>query len=177
MSGETGSNKKTLSELIIEPTNQLFDAKPEEVQKIAASQIKILNNYYVTVLDQAKQSFKWALIAAGIGLCFYLLAVSLYVLKDFQKIEIITLISGSIIEMISGINFYLYKKTTEQLSDFHQKLYLTQKILLANSICESLEGEFKQNSRANLIKIIMEIDSKNSSSDKVAPCTPKSSIN
>lgn len=65
-----------------------------------------------------------------------------------------SLISGSLIEVISGINFYLYGKTSVQLADFQTRLDVTQRFLLAKSICESLEGDYKQKARSELIQTI-----------------------
>ncbi|MDQ3180070.1 MAG: hypothetical protein M3Q33_06075 [Acidobacteriota bacterium] len=64
------------------------------------------------------------------------------------------IISGALIEVIAAINFYLYAKTSSQLATFHTRLGTTQRFLLANSMCESLEGEFKQKARYDLIKTV-----------------------
>jgi hypothetical protein len=58
------------------------------------------------------------------------------------------------VEVIAGINLYLYNKTTAQLAEFHQRLERTQRFLLANSIAESLENEQKQETRASLVRTI-----------------------
>src|SRR5215210_3256324 len=52
--------------------NRLAEAEPGDILKVAATQIALLASYYTAVLDQAKMSFRWALIAAGIGLVFFL---------------------------------------------------------------------------------------------------------
>jgi hypothetical protein len=43
----------------------------DDVQKAIVAQINVLDTYYNTALGQAKQSFKWALISAAIGLAFF----------------------------------------------------------------------------------------------------------
>jgi hypothetical protein len=133
---------------------QIYEAKPGDVQKIAASQIGLLDSYYKAVLAQASTSFTWALIAAGIGLLFFLGAIAFMLSAQTQSVALISGLGDTIIEVISGINFVLYGKTTAQLADFHQRLDQTQRFLLANSICESLEGEAKQKSLAELITTI-----------------------
>jgi hypothetical protein len=65
------------------------------------------------------------------------------------------MISGALVEFIAGINFYLYNKSTSQLSDFHTRLELTQKFLLGNSMCEGLTGDFKERARMNLISVMI----------------------
>ncbi|MBT3323354.1 MAG: toll/interleukin-1 receptor domain-containing protein [Anaerolineae bacterium] len=137
---------------------RIYDAEPSNIQAIAASQIEMLRVYYSEVLDQAQKSFRWAIIAAAIGLFFFLGAVVFTMIQDLQNIAIVSLISGSLIEVISGINFYLYGKTSGQLADFQVRLDITQRILLANSICETIEGEFKHETRSEIIKKVLSGD-------------------
>ncbi len=131
--------------------DRLAKAKPSDVQEVAASQIKLLNSYYALVLEQARRSFRWALIAAGVGLLFFLAAIGFILLKQVDNAALISLISGALVQVISGINFFLYGKTSTQLSDFHNRLEQTQRFLLANSVCEGLTNEFKQKARSKLI--------------------------
>jgi len=63
-------------------------------------------------------------------------------------------VSGALIEVVSGIGFYLYNKSASQLAMFHTRLDSTQRFLLANSVCEGLEGDFKQQARSNLVRMI-----------------------
>lgn len=119
---------------IKDSVERLSKAAPGDVQEIAASQIQLLSSYYSLVFDQARQSFRWALIAAGLGLAFFLASLGLLIAQQPQNLAVVSLISGALIEVISGINFYLYNRTASQLVDFHQRLDLTQRLLLANSI-------------------------------------------
>jgi hypothetical protein len=143
-----------LDVVIQQSVGRLSQADPHKVQEIAASQIELMAVYHRLVLNQAARSFTWALIAAGIGLAFYLAAVGLVLVQQPQNAAIISLISGSVIEVISGINFYLYGKTSAQLADFQSRLDVTQRYLLANSVCEGLEGESKQRVRTELVRAI-----------------------
>jgi hypothetical protein len=61
---------------------------------------------------------------------------------------------------MAGVVFYLYGKTTSQLGDFHGRLEALQRYLLANSICESLQGEGKEAARTELIREIARISRK-----------------
>jgi hypothetical protein len=134
--------------------DRLSKAHPGDVQEIAASQIQLLTSYYDLVLGQARRSFRWALIAAGIGLGFFLASLAFLLLMQLQNVATVSLISGALIEVISAINFYLYKTTSDQLANFHTRLDLTQRFLLANSICDSLEGDIKSKARYEIIKTI-----------------------
>jgi len=140
------------------PIERLSKADPSNVQQIAASQIELLSNYHQEVLNQAKKSFFWALVAAGAGFFFFLgtLLFIIYPKEEGKRTEIavVSTIGGVLIEVISAINFYLYGKASSQMADFQQRLDRTQRFLLANSICEGLEGEVKQKSRSELIQAI-----------------------
>jgi len=129
-------------------------ANPSNVQEVAASQLEIINSYYQNVLYQAKESFQWALVAAGSGLIFFLVAIGFLVHEKSEKVSNVSLISGALVEVIAGINFYLYSRASDQLSRFHTRLDVTQRFLLANSLCENLEGEIKHETRAELIRLI-----------------------
>ena len=139
------------------PIERLSKADPANVQQIAASQIELLSNYHQEVLNQAKNSFVWALVAAGAGFFFFLGSMVFIISpKNGQKLEVAVIgtIGGALIEVISAINFYLYGKAATQMADFQKRLDVTQRFLLANSICESLEGEVKQRSRSELVRVL-----------------------
>lgn len=154
---------------------RLATADPSKVQEIAASQIELLIRYYDIVLVQARQSFLWALIAAGVGLGFFLAAVTFLLWQQSQQVAVISLISGARIEVISGINFYLYGKAADRMSDFQNRLNTTQRFLLANSVCEGLEGEAKQQARAALVRTIAMIEERPTPSASMNPPAGKPS--
>jgi hypothetical protein len=131
--------------------DQIAEADPGDVQQVASGQIRLLINYYGTALGQAQRSFTWALVAAGVGLAFLLAAVVFLLVTPFQPVAVVSVISGALVEVIAGVNFILYSKTTAQLAAYHNRLDQTQRFLLANSICESLEGEVKNTTRAALV--------------------------
>ncbi len=146
------------AELFSGPLQRLSQADPSKVQEIAATQIELLNVYHGLVLEQARSSFRWALIAAGIGLGFFLASVSFLLIQQPSNISVTSLISGTLIEVISAINFYLYGKTSAQLADFQTRLEMIQRFLLSNSICEGLEADFKQRARLELVRAIAGIN-------------------
>ena len=137
---------------------RLSKADKADVQEIAASQIELLTTYHTVVLEQAQRSFRWALIAAGVGLGFFLAAVGFLVYQQLANVAVVSLVSGALVEVVSGINFYLYGKTSAQLAEFQSRLDATQRFLLANSICESLQGETKQQARWELVRAIARVN-------------------
>ncbi len=140
--------------LLRESVDRLSKTDPSDIQGIAAGQIQLLNEYHNLALGQARRSFNWALVAAAVGLGFFLAAVGVLLLSRPQEIAVVGVISGAIVEAISGIKFYLYGKASDQLAEFQGRLDRTQRFLLANSVCSALEGELRDQTRAELVRAI-----------------------
>ncbi len=141
----------TINSVISTSLERLTAAESSDVQTIATTQIQMLTAYYDEVLNQSKRSFLWALVAAGVGLVFFLVAVTFVVVSFPQNGSVVSVVAGGLTEVIAGINFILYGKTSSQLADFQGRLDRTQRYLLANSMTEKLDGDTKQQARAALI--------------------------
>ncbi len=142
-SSVVGATEKALKHLSAAPK--------DDVTAIASSQIELLARFYDLSLSQAGRSFRWALIASMVGLAFFLLAIVFMIWQQSSELATITLLSGALIEFIAGVNFYLYGRTLAQLSLFQGRLEVTQRFLLANSLCESLGETWRDPTRARLI--------------------------
>jgi hypothetical protein len=139
--------------------NDLSKVNPANVQEVAASQLMMISGYYRSVLQQAQQSFLVALIATVLGLFCFISAASFLLFQALANISAISFVAGATVEIIAGINFYLYARASTQLARFHTRLDRTQNFLLANSVCENLEGEIKEKTRSELVRIIAGIAS------------------
>jgi hypothetical protein len=155
----TGNNIGTTlsSPAIVQLISKISQTKADDVQAVAASQIGLLVGYHEIVLAQSKRSFAWALTGAGTGMVFFMAAVGLALWTDKVAAVLIPAISGAVVEVIAGVVFYLYGKTTSQLGEFHGRLETLQRYPLANSICESLQGEACEKVRSDLIRAIARI--------------------
>jgi hypothetical protein len=129
-------------------------ADPSNIQAVAASQLEISNDYYQSVLSQAKQSFRSAIVAASVGLAFFLAALGIGLALDKLDVAIISSISGGVVEVIAGLNFWLFGRTATQLDLFHVRLEQTQRYLLANSVSENLSDTTRDTARAELVRLI-----------------------
>ena len=123
-------------------------ADPANVQLIAALQMEVLAGYHQIALAQSRRIFFWALVGSGVWVIFLFAAVA-----KALPIEI-AFLSGAILEIIAGIVFVLYGKTIPQLSSLHRRLEDLQRYLLANSLCEALDGDDRNKARAALIQEI-----------------------
>lgn len=129
-------------------------SKASNVQEIVASQLELMIEYHSIVLNQARDSFKWALITAFIGFIFFIISIVVVLIQGTQNASIPAIIGGALSEFISGINFYLYRRAAEQLADFQNRLDNTQRYVVASNICDNMKGELQQQMRSELIRII-----------------------
>jgi hypothetical protein len=134
--------------------DEVKKADPESIQQVAASQLALSNSYYANVLMQAQRSFIAAIASAAIGLAFFVTAVLILVLRNDIRAGTVSAISGGIVEVISGLNFWLYGRTAIQLNSFHIRLDQIQKYLIANSIATKLDGGAQETALVNLISQI-----------------------
>jgi hypothetical protein len=137
------------------PLQLVAGLDPAKIQEVAASQVVISERYCNTVLHHAQRLFRWALMAAGAGLLFFLLAIALLVFQQSVTGALISLTSGGALEALALLNFCLYGRIFHQLRAIQERLDRTQQYLLANSICENLNGEVKQTTQIELIRAIM----------------------
>jgi hypothetical protein len=128
---------------------------PAKIQEVAASQVAISEMYYTTSLHHAQRLFRWALMTAGVALVFFLVAVASQVLQKSVNGALISLASGGVFAAIAVLNFWLYGRIFHQFRAFDERLDRTQQYLLANSICEHLQGEVKQATQIELIRAMM----------------------
>jgi len=134
--------------IIRDSIQRIGAADPANVQLIAASQMELLAGYHQIALAQSRRIFFWALVGSGVGLIFFVAAVA------FALPTGIAFLSGVTVEIVAGIVFVLYGKATAQLSNFHSRLEVLHRYLLANSLCEALDGDDRNKARAALIQEI-----------------------
>src|SRR6266702_3813736 len=130
--------------------------RQQAVQEVAASQLSIINSYYESGLQQSQQSFLWSLRWGGIGLAFLIAAIGFLLFRQPTEVAIASGIGGAFLELFAGTYLYLYKHASDQLAAFRAGLESTQRLLLANSMCERLEGEVEQKTRAELIRLMVD---------------------
>lgn len=135
----------------------LSQAQPADIQTIAASQINLLTGHYEMALKQAQKTFKAAKFALIVGALLFTLAAVFVMAGKNQAIIAVSFVGAALVALISGVNFYFYWKTVSQLKGFHFRFDRIQSYLLANSVCERLDGEAKTASRQELIRKIASI--------------------
>jgi len=143
-------------ETIAAATDQLHNADVDKPEEMAAATNQQLLGYYINGLKQSSSSFRAALAVATAGVVFFIIAITFLVLTEAPDISIVSAIGGAIVEVIAGLMFYLYSKTTTQLDAYRISMEQTQRFLLANSIALSLKDmeEEQRKTVATLVNTI-----------------------
>lgn len=142
-------------ELVFPPLEKLSQADPDNIQEVAASVLGLNHEYYEKVLAQAQRSFTAALWGVGLGTGCFVVAVGIVFFGDRGTfVAAIPVIAGAIAEFFAGVNFYLYGQATRQLGTYHSRLDRIYRFLIANSVCEQLEGNSREEARSLLVQTI-----------------------
>ena len=115
---------------------------------------RYIDKYYLQTQVQADKSFRLSAIAASVSLIMIISGIGMLFFNNADKtIEpaYITMAAGVLGEFIAAVFFYLYNRTISEMSNYHQKLVLTQNISLALKITESLPVTEKSKVQAKLI--------------------------
>jgi hypothetical protein len=131
--------------------SEVSNADPNNIQEVAAGTLALNNLYYENVLAQARSSFLAAVVTATIGTVFFLGAVALAITTDRVAPSAIGALGGAIVSAISGLNFWLYGKTSRQLESFHLRLERMQRYLVANSVSSALTVDQRDTALTQLI--------------------------
>jgi hypothetical protein len=139
---------------VVNAIKSVSKADPKNIQEVAAASFDLSDSYYANVLSQAKRSFNVAVVAGIAGSLFFLAAVVLALTLRDLSAPLISSIGGAIVEVVSGLNFWLYSRTAIQLNSFHMRLERMQRYLVANSVAASLEGEHQATTLQKLVMVI-----------------------
>ena len=120
---------------------------------------KYLDQYYLQTREQAQRGFFVTICVAVFGAVLIAVGIVAMFLELAQP-SVITCAAGVITEFISAIFFYLYNRTISSMSNYHNKLVLSQNISIALKIADSLPAENKVETK-NLIvaELIKDINS------------------
>jgi Cyanobacterial TRADD-N associated 2-Transmembrane domain len=119
---------------------------------IVAKHEKLILQYYRDVQQQARKSFDTARFAATFGfivlICTlaYALAIDGWTrlsktpqdTKNLMTVAVLGVVSGTLIEFIAGVAFWLYARGARQFAAFHICLERTHRYLLAYKITEQI---------------------------------------
>jgi len=100
---------------------------------------KYLDQYYLQTEEQADKSFWISEIVSIIGFIIIIIGIVLMCFREQHDAGYMATSAGILSEFISAVFFYLYNKTILKMSEYHQKLVLTQNISLALKTADLLK--------------------------------------
>lgn len=118
---------------------------------------KYIDQYYLQTQLQANKSFSLCLVSAVVSLTVILFGIILlFVRPSASPAGYVAASSGTLSEFIAAVFFYLYNRTITKMSEYHQKLVLTQNVSLALKITEELPPTDQTTARLMLIERLSE---------------------
>jgi hypothetical protein len=126
-----------------------------DTHKIASLFQDMSLKYYQDVRKQAQQSFFCALVAAIIGTGFFFYSAYLLMQTAGRANATLSLIAGALVQVISGINFFLYSRASRQFALFHVCLERVNRYMIANSLCDNVTSEQARDALRETLSTIM----------------------
>ena len=111
------------------------------VLSLITRNLTLLREAYIISKQQVRNVFSAALFTCCLGFIVFATGVIAFSAQRSGIILICSTIAGAVIEIISGLIFWTYGKSIEQLNNFHKTFYENQKLLssihLVNSVSET----------------------------------------
>lgn len=144
---ESASIKQETEDIV----NQIQNQPDYDVFKLLYKNVRESTEYYIISKRQANKSFSLALISCFLGVIIYICGFFIVAFFD-QDIAILTTISGSIVELIAGLSFWVYNKCVKQLNEYHKRLNSTEKYLTSIQMADRLN----ETERAEMYKWLIQ---------------------
>jgi len=117
---------------------------------------KYIDKYYLQTQLQANKSYYLSAAAAVVSLLMIVVGIVMLFFPGLLNSNVtpayITMAAGVLGEFIATVFFYLYNRTVLEMSNYHQKLVLTQNISLALRIADNL-GDVTAKAKAQVLLI------------------------
>ena len=128
--------------------------RSNDVVSLMINNVSELREYYVISKRQANRAFTSTLVICVLGFVVFIVGIVLSAMTE-QELALYTTISGGIVEVISGLFFWLYKSTTNQLNLYHERLGYTEKYLTAMQLAENMSPERKDETYRYIIEMVL----------------------
>lgn len=103
---------------IYNPIQKEYGASEKNILSMMIDNVSELREYYVISKQQARKSFSAALFICFFGIFIYLLGIGAHIFLN-KDISLISIIGGTVVEVIAGLFFWLYREATKQLGVYH----------------------------------------------------------
>ena len=109
-----------------------------------------LETYYKIGLNQTQKSYKYSILAMWIGFIIIVIGIAIYIAPENQyfkpnemisdKINIVIVASGAILEIVSGLFLWIYKNSMNHLTYFYNRQIHIHNSLFAFRIAQTMEN-------------------------------------
>lgn len=134
---------KNIKQETDEIVKQIQEQPDYDVFKLLYKNVRESTEYYVISKRQANKSFTLAIISCFLGVIIYICGFLIVAILD-KDITIFTTISGTVVELIAGLSFWVYNKSIKQLSEYHKRLNSTEKYLTSIQIADKMSESSKE---------------------------------
>ncbi len=121
--------------------------------KVVGITFRYIESYYGQTQIQAKRSFCLSSWAAVVSFAVIIGGVVMLYQGDV-KASVVTVSVGAFSQFISAVFFYLYNRTVLKMGEYHQKLVMTQNVMMAIRMTEDLPEKVKSQARLKLIETL-----------------------
>ena len=128
-----------------------------DVFKLLYKNVRESTEYYIISKRQANKSFILAIISCIFGVIIYICGFLIVAILN-KDIAILTTIAGTIVELISGLSFWMYSKSLKQLNEYHKRLGSTEKYLTSIQMIDKMSDNKKDEMYTWLIQNVMLLD-------------------
>lgn len=128
--------------------------KSDDVIDLMLKNVRELREYYIISKRQATNAFSASLIVCFLGFIVYIAGIVVFVISG-ENTLLLTTISGTIVEVISGLFFWLYRHAIKQLNIYHQRLGTTEKYLTAIRLVDKMGQEKHDDMYRHIIECVL----------------------
>ena len=128
--------------------------KSDDVIDLMLKNVRELREYYIISKRQATNAFSASLIVCFLGFIVYIAGIVVFVISG-ENALLLTTISGTIVEVISGLFFWLYRHAIRQLNIYHQRLGTTEKYLTAIRLVDKMERDKHDDMYKHIIECVL----------------------
>ena len=127
-----------------------------------------LETYYKLGLSQTQKSYKYSIIAMWVGFLLIIFGIVIYIipsnilkidnLEVSEKVKFITITSGVILELVSGLFLWIYKNSLTQLNYFYSRQIFIHNSLFAFRMAQTMKDS--DEAKKEIVSKILDFNSK-----------------
>ncbi len=142
-------------ESLVRECDQIAKTAPGDVQAFAGVLQKMIVAYYEDVRRQSQLAFFAALVLEMIAVGFFFYSASIAMTTVAFGTAALSALSGLLIQIMTGVVFYLYSQSSKQFGGFHVCLERTNRFVLANAMVEHLPEAERALRRSEVITAVL----------------------